>query len=375
MSTRAESSGISVALFTDAPYVGGAERYLYLLARGIERHGFRPVLVAAGSGSLDELKEGMRRDGFNVLETSLDLARSPASACSTVRLFRRLKPSILHINLPGPFDASYSLVAPLARLAGVEKIVTTEHLPMVPSFAKSRFLKGFSMRFVNAAITVSRDNVDHLVRNHGVSRDLIRVVYNGIPDPRGIQKTDIRAELGLEGDASLVAVIGSLEKRKGQQTLFGAMRRLPTNIHLLVIGEGPDEGVYRENVDRYRLKERVHFLGKRDDVAGILQGVDLLAVSSTLEATPYVIIESMAAGLPVVATEIYGIPELVIEGETGLLVTAGDEGMMAEALKRIIENAPLAERLGRSARKRYEELFTLERSAAETARVYRELLG
>lgn len=375
MSTRVESNGIRVALFTDAPYVGGAERYLHLLARGIEHHGFDPVLIAAGSGGLDRLKGEMRRDGFDVFETPLDLVRNPTSVYSVMRLFRDIEPSILHINLPGPFNAAYSLVAPIARFAGIRHIVTTEHLPMVPSFAKSRLLKGFSRRFVGMTITVSRDNVDHLVRLHGVPADRIRVVYNGIPDSRGTPVVDIRGELDLPVETFLVAVIGSLERRKGQVTLFGAMRLISRKVHLLVIGEGPDEGEYRETVSRYGLGERVHFLGHRDDVPGILESVDLLAVSSTLEATPYVILEAMAAGLPVVASAIYGIPELVKAEETGILVEPEDESMMAEALDRIMKRGELAARFGQAARKRYEEFFTIERSVRETALVYRELLG
>ncbi len=375
MSTGVEGNGISVALFTDAPYEGGAERYLQLLARGIERHGFNPVLIMAGGGGLERLRGEMRREGFDVFDAPFDPIRNPATAYSMMRLFGAIEPSILHINLPGPFNAAYSLLAPIARLAGVGHIVTTEHLPMVPSFAKSRLLKGFSTKFVDAAITVSRDNVDHLMRQHGIPADKIRVVYNGIPDPRGTMKVDVRGEHDIPVDSILVAVIGSLERRKGQATLFGAMRRMPREVHLLVIGEGPEEDDYRETVTRYGLERSVHFLGHRDDVPGILEGIDLLAVPSTLEATPYVILEAMAAGLPVVASAIYGIPELVKEGETGLLVEPENEAMMAEALGRIIARGELAARFGRAARERYEELFTLERSARETAVVYRELLG
>ena len=375
MSASEGCNGIRVAFFTDASYTGGAERYLHLLACGIERHGFRPLLITAGSGRLDRLRGKMRRDGFDVFETHLDLARNPLSAYSTLRLFRELGPSILHINLPGPFDATYSLVAPLARLAGIKHIVTTEHLPMVPSFAKARVLKGFSRKFVSRTITVSKDNIDHLVRNHGVPADRIRVVYNGIPDSGGIEAVDIRARLAVPHETFLVAVVGSLYKRKGQETAFGAMRYLPDRVHLLVVGEGPGESDYREKVIGSGLGDRVHFLGYRDDVPGILRSIDLLAVPSTMEATPYVILEAMEAGLPVVASGVYGIPELVKEEETGLLVEPENEQMLAEAIGMIVERGELAAQLGRSARERSEELFTLERSARETALVYRELLG
>ena len=375
MSMSDGCNGLRVALFTDAPYTGGAERYLRLLALGVKRLGFKPLLITAGKGRLDRLMGEMRRDGFEVVETHLDLAGNPSSVHRMLRLFRTLGPSILHINLPGPFDATYGLVAPLARLAGIRHIVTTEHLPMVPSFAKARVLKGFSGRFVDRTITVSRDNIDHLVRNHGVPADRIRVVYNGIPDYSETGAIDIRGELALHEDVFLVAVVGSLERRKGQGTLFGAMERLPGRVHLLVVGKGPEEKEYREWVSRQGSGNRIHFLGFRDDVQGILREIDLLALPSTLEATPYVILEAMAAGLPVVASDIYGIPELVAEEVTGFLVEPENELLLAEAIGRFMEHADLAERMGRAARIRYEELFTLERSARDTVTVYRELLG
>jgi len=369
------SSGPGVALYTDASYAGGAERYLHLLAKGIARYGFGPFLVTAGGGGLDGLREEMRRDGFEVYRTAPGPIYGSSGILSSMRLFRSLRPAILHVNLPGPFDAAYGLVAPVARLAGVEHIVTTEHLPMVPSFAKARLLRKFSQRFIERTITVSRDNVDHLVRIHGVRPEKIRVVYNGIPDPAGSAKVDLRGELPLSGEVFLVAVVGSLEKRKGHGALFGAMGRLPDRVHLLVVGEGPDEREYRERVRGMGLEGRVHFLGHRDDVAGILASVDLLAVPSTLEATPYVILEAMAASLPVVASDIYGIPELVEADETGLLVEPGNEEMLAGAISSIMEQDGLAERFGRKARARYESHFTLERSVRETVEVYRELLG
>lgn len=375
MSMNDGCNGTVVALFSDAPYMGGAEHYLCLLAGGIERLGFEPVLVTSGRGKLGRLKDEMRRNGFGVHETNIDIGRNPSGARELLRIFRILDPAILHINLPGPFDAAYSLVAPLARLAGVRRIVTTEHLPMVPSFAKARILRGFSGRFVDRTIAVSKDNIDHLVRNHGVPVDRIRLVYNGIPDQVAAGTVDIRGELSLSEGAFLVACVGALESRKGQGTLLGAVGRLPDRAHLLLVGEGPEEGAYRERVSREGLGERIHFLGFRDDVSGIMRAIDMLAVPSTLEATPYVILEAMAAGLPVVANNLYGIPELVSDRVTGLLVEPGDESMLAAVISGIMEQPDLAERMGKAARERYEKLFTLERSALETVNVYRELLG
>ena len=363
---------IRVGLFTDASYTGGAERYLHLLAGGLGSHGFVPVLITGGG--VAALQESARRNGHEVVEIPFGGARNPKGLLSLARALGKLDISIFHINLAGPFDAGYGIAAPLARLAGIRRVVTTEHLPMVPTFAKARLIRNFTNRFVDLTITVSRDNVGHLVRNHGVKAERIRVVYNGIPDTGGAPAVDMRDELSLAGDAYLLAVAGALEKRKGHLMLFDAMRSLPDRIHLFVAGEGRDEAEYRRMVSEYNLERRVHFLGHRGDIPGILRGIDQIIVPSTLEATPYVILEAMAAGVPVVASDIYGIPELVSADESGLLVRPGDESALRESIVRIMEHPELARRMGRAGRERYERHFTIERSVRETVDIYRELL-
>lgn len=365
----------TVVLFSDAPYVGGAERYLFLLAAGMESRGFRPVLVMNEGGKLEPLKAAMAERGFDVFEMPLDLPRTLRGVQDAIRLLKRLDCSIFHINLPGPFDAQYSLVAPIARLAGIRNVVSTEHLPMVPSFAKGRIIKSFSTRFIHRVITVSRDNVQYLTENHRVPSGKIRVVYNGVPDSGRDNPVHMRAELSLGEESVLVAVIGALEQRKGHMTLFRAMSRLPALVHLLVIGEGPMEQELRQAASELAIGERVHFLGFRSNVTALLKGIDLLSVPSFIEATPYVILEAMAAGIPVVASSVHGIPEQVEDGETGLLVRPGQEEELAAAILRFASERRLTRRMGAKARERYESLFTLERFTQGTVNVYQELLG
>jgi glycosyltransferase involved in cell wall biosynthesis len=373
MSIERNNRGGTVALFSDAPYAGGAEHYLVLLAKGIRDCGFRPVLIINGKGKLDTLEAAMRDLGMDVYEVSLDVTLTKVGVADALRLLRSLRCSIFHINLPGPFDAHYSLVAPLARMAGIRNVVTTEHLPMTPSFAKGRIIKGFSTLFISRIITVSEDNVTHLIENHHVPSAKIRVVHNGVPDTALVEPVDIRGRLGLGKEAFLVATVGELTERKGQMTLFRAMRYTSDRVHLLVVGEGPMEHEYRQAVPKLSLGGRVHFLGFRSDVPALLKGVDVLSVPSLIEATPYVILEAMAAGVPAIANRIYGIPEQIVTGETGLLVRQGDEDELTAALNELAGDAALVKRMGEKARQRYEELFTLERFTKGTVEVYREL--
>lgn len=366
---------IRVAYFCDAPYVGGAEKYLYLLASHLERDEFDPVLIINRSPGLERLAAWAAGAAIPVNEVSLRLPFLMRRAGEFMRLLRRTRPALLHCNLPGPWDSQYSLVAPLARLAGVRRVVSTEHLPMVPSFAKGRMLKWLGTLAIDRVITVSRNNVGYLTRLHAVPARKIRVVYNGIPDPGDQPASGIRAELGFGPDAFVALIVGSLEERKGHPTAFEAWVRLADRAHLVVVGTGPLENQYRRRVRALGLDGRIHFMGHREDVASILRAAELLVAPSTIEATPYVIIEAMAAGLPVVASNIYGIPELVGDGSTGLLVPPTNPEALAAAVRSLMEQPGLGRSMGERGRRSFEESFTIERSVADTVSIYRDLLG
>jgi glycosyltransferase involved in cell wall biosynthesis len=364
----------TVAFFSDAPYAGGAERYLELLAKGIEDYGYRSVLISGGERELEPLRVAMRNMDVEVHELEVSARHMSGFAQQLIGILRRIRPSIFHFNLPGPFDARYSLVAPIARMAGVRNIVSTEHLPMVRSFPKGRILKSFSTRFVSSVITVSDDNRGHLIGNHHVPARKIRVVQNGIPESEGIVELDLRRELGIVSGSMLIAIVGALEERKGHATLFEALARLSVSVQAVIVGKGRMEREYREKAAALGLSDRVHFTGYRDDVPSIMRNIDILVVPSSVEATPYVILEAMEAGLPVVASSVFGIPEQVVDGETGLLVPAKDADGLANAL-RILQADPERRRLmGKNALRRYRARFTLERCVRGTIEVYRELM-
>ncbi len=374
MSDRESGNEVTIAFFTDAPYVGGAERYLTLLARGIRAHGYGSLLITAGEGNLEPLKEAMRGEGAGVHDLGRGSVTGAGFARRLLGILRRVRPSLFHFNLPGPFDARYSLAAPVAWMAGIRNIVSTEHLPMVRSFPKGRILKSLSTRFVSRVITVSDDNRGHLIRNHHTPASKIRVVHNGIPASESLIDLDLRSDLGIEGDSLLIAIVGALEERKEHATLLEAMARLPVSVHALIVGEGEMEGELRGTVSALGISDRVHFTGYRNDVPSIMRDIDMLVVPSSIEATPYVILEAMEAGLPVIASSVFGIPELVVAGETGLLVPPRDVDTLAAALRSLCSDPERRRLMGNNALERYRERFTMERCVLGTLEVYRELI-
>ncbi|UCF05946.1 MAG: glycosyltransferase [bacterium] len=363
-----------IAYFSDAPYTGGAERYLWLLAYHLDQARFRAVLIVNRNPALAPLKSWMDGAGVPVHEVSLRLPFSLRGVPEFISVLRRLEPAILHMNLPGPFDAQFSLAAPLARCAGVRRIVTTEHLAMVPTFTKARLLKSFGTRWVDRVITVSEDNRTHLTDIHRVPRGKIRVVHNGIPDPGEVPPAGLREQLSLDPGVHVLIVVAALCERKGHPTLFEAMTQLPAHVHLVAVGEGEAGNEYRRVAAALGLAGRVHFLGQRNDVPALLAEADMLVVPSLIEATPYVIIEAMAAGLPVVASRIYGIPELVSDGVSGMLVSPGDPDKLACALSVLLDDAGACARMGAAGRQRFERDFGIENSVSRTVAVYGELI-
>ncbi len=369
-----ERSPFRIVYFSDASWFGGAEKYLQLLAAGLNREEFRPELIMNRNPRLDAFAASMAAAGVPVHEVSLDMPRSAAGISYFISLLRRLRPAILHCNLPGPWGAQYSLAAPLARLAGVRHVVTTEHLPMVPPFAKGRLLRGFGSHWVERVITVSEDNVRYLSEFHGVPREKIRVVRLGVPGPARGHSAGIREALGISKEDFLCVMIGSLEERKGHARAFDALATLPGGVKLLIAGAGEEERVLRAKAVALGLERRVHFLGYRADVDALLSECDAFVLPSTLEATPYVIIEAMASGLPVVASKVYGIPEIVRDGETGILVDPLARDELSLAISTLSRDRERGARMGRAGRRRYEEMFRVERCVEETQAVYRDLL-
>jgi glycosyltransferase involved in cell wall biosynthesis len=194
------------------------------------------------------------------------------------------------------------------------------------------------------------------------------VVYNGVDtelfSPAPACRTRLIEDLGVRSDAKVIGVIGSITPRKCLETVVSAASHVLREIRsaaFVIVGEGRSEYVnqIKARVAGAGLRESFHFLGWRSDVSQLLPGMDMLLSASDQEAFGRTLIEAMSCGLPVVATRSGGPEEIVLDGETGFLVPAGDAQAMATAISRILSDASLADRFSRAGRARVEELFSL----------------
>jgi glycosyltransferase involved in cell wall biosynthesis len=257
---------------------------------------------------------------------------------------------------------------------GRPRIVRTRHLALPIT---SRFTYSVLPDHV---VTVSRFVGDYLA-SAGVPREKITVVPTGVDFSRYQAAPDggtLRAELGLPADVPLVGTVAILRRKKGHLELLAALpsilARFP-DAHFVFAGDGPIQEVVREGIVSAGLQDRVHMLGLRRDVVNVLQSLDLFVLPTHQEALGTAFIEAAAMGLPAVATRVDGVPEVVADGETGLLVPSLDVPALAEAICRLLGDAELRRRMGAQASERIRRLYSREAMAAGMVALYGKLLG
>lgn len=211
----------------------------------------------------------------------------------------------------------------------------------------------------------------------GYKANAISVIHNGVPDHQPAVAPDraaLRQELGIPEQAMAVVNAGRFIKDKGQDLLLQAMQNTPANVHLYLIGD-PATAFGQKLTQRDFDRSRVHFLGYRKDVQRILPAFDVYALSSRREALPLSVVEGFAARLPMIATTVGGVPEIVLHEQTGLQVPPERADALAAAITRLHDEPALANRLAQAGRTYYEQYLTDTHMVEQTLAVYQRLLS
>jgi glycosyltransferase involved in cell wall biosynthesis len=215
------------------------------------------------------------------------------------------------------------------------------------------------------------------VGRHPWSRTREAVIPNGIvipPLPGPDARRSARVDLGLDDDDFVVGIVARLSAQKAHHVLFEAFNlllRLHPRARLVVVGGGEREGELHELASGLRIASYVRFTGNRRDVQALLPAFDVACLSSVHEGVPVTVIEAMAAGLPVVATDCGSLPDMITDGDQGFIVPVGDSAALAERLTTLAEDPELRRRQGDAARNRAEKRYSI----VETTRGYEELLS
>ncbi len=353
--------------------VGGAEKHLLWLTAGQVRRGHE-VRVAWLKGQ-GELAGAFRAQGVPAEGLPGPVWRLRRQLAVIVAAFR---PDIVHTHLLKA-DVLGALVA---GRAGPAALVSSKHNDERALLRRSvSFVHGRLARRVRLTIALS-EHVARFTERHGrVDPARIRRVYYGV-DPALLQprrdRAAVRRELSLPEDAPVLVCVGRLAPQKDHPTLLAALALLPADVLLLVVGGDPfGDGETRlaDLAGRLGLGARARFLGIRHDVPDLLAASDLFVLPSLWEGLGLVFLEAMAVGLPIVASRVSAIPEVVEDGATGWLVPPGDPEALARAITAALGDPAARASRGALGRRRLAERFGLERMIDETLAVYAEALA
>jgi glycosyltransferase involved in cell wall biosynthesis len=232
-------------------------------------------------------------------------------------------------------------------------------------------------RLADRFIAVSNANRRRMVELEGVAADKVLVLPTAYVPHLDGGAADVRVELGIGPEEPVIGVAAGLRPEKALDVMIDAYAHVCARIdraRLVIAGDGPCREDLQRQVRRLGLEGRVHFLGQRRDIDAILSSVDVGAMSSDWEGMPLFALECMAAGLPLVATAVGGLPELVQNGVNGILVAPQDPIALADGLEKLLTDRELAKRLAATAAERLAE-FEIDAVAARFADLYAELAG
>lgn len=361
----------------------GAEKQMSLLVRGLPKDFDVHVAVLTRSGPL--LAE-LQAAGLSVTHIDKRWKLDPWAYRRLKKLVAKLQPDLIHTWL---FAANaYGRAAGIA--CGVKCLVAGERC-VDPWKSWTDLTVDRLLARHTARIATNSSAVREFYVRHGLPEEKFVVIPNAVPPapPCSTTREQVLAELGLPHDCRLVGLVGRLWPQKRVKDAIWAadlLKVVRDDVHLLVIGDGPQRDRLLKFRQQCEVTDKVHFLGHRDDVPRLMPHFEILWSPSGYEGQSNAILEAMAMGIPVVATDIPGTRDLVVPNETGYLVNPGSRAPTSPTVNKIVaaelarhtndllNDASLAQRLGAAARTRVEQEFSIEKMVERHAVLYQELL-
>lgn len=354
---------------------GGAERCLFELSRRLDENLFDVQVIGLRDG---EVADWLRDAAVEVTVLGMGRKWDLLKLAGLAGLLRRRRIDILHTHL---FHADLA-GRPAACLAAVPCLVHTVHVAegrFRPwHFAYGRFLGGCCDRIVCVSSAVR----DYHARRSGLPRWRYTVIPNGIEVEsfarHQASRRRLRGQWGIGRGDVLMAFVGRLDRQKGIDTLLSVMSHLCARgeaVNLVIAGDGPQRFSVQNFMEHGPGGDRTRWLGFVKDVRAVLSAADILVMPSRWEGFGLAAAEAMAAGLPVVATRVPGLAQLVLDGRTGFLIDRGDVVGLCEAIERLAGDSALRRKLGRAGRKRVAEDFDIDDNVAAHQALYAEVFG
>ena len=362
-----------VLYLSHAFMVGGAEEMVLNLVRHLPSR-FEPAVACIHEAG--PIGEEIRRTGvpFSVMGLTPGLSR-PFDVLHLRNALQALAPTIVHtFLLTGSLYGRFA-----AMMTGVPIVIGTE----VNIYEKKRPLHArferWLMKGTDAVVASAESVKEHYVAQVGADPEKVEVIYNAVDWAQlqtSMTRDEFRASVGVPGGVPMAGIIARLTEQKAHRVLFEAMAQPELSaLHLIVVGDGELRDDLRSRAESFGIHGRVHFLGARRDLGNILAAIDIFAMPSYWEGLPLSMVLAMGAGLPVVASRVAGIPEVVKDEVTGLLVDPGNRAQLARALARLMQDQSLRARLGEAAKAFVLPRFGIDGYVASIAGLYDRLLA
>ena len=354
--------------------VGGAE----VLAREFSRQGKHDFkFVFACLDEMGSMGKKLLTSNFKVIS----LQRKPGidlGAAKRLKAYCKAQNvDVIHAHQYTPFFYSS-----ISRVLGNRlPVLFTEHGRTFPDYRRRKrvFANQFLFSKKDRVIAVGNQVKRALIENEGIAEQKIEVIYNGIDVQRFIPNADVREQtrrnLGIQSDETVVIHVARLDPLKDHLSAiraFGLLNETP-RVKLLIVGEGPERNNIQAEIEKLGLHARISMLGLRDDIPDLLNAADACLLTSRSEGIPLTLAEAMATQLPVVATKVGGVPEIVVDGESGILCEAGDTKSLAASISKLCNSPKERVAFGQAGRRRIIEHFNADEMHQQYQSKYRQM--
>jgi glycosyltransferase involved in cell wall biosynthesis len=355
---------------------GGAQRYVYELALYAKSKGHMVAVIAGGNGALvEKLKqEDIEVISLPALGRDISFIDDLKSFFFIIKVLYKWKPDVFHIN-----SSKMGLLGSLAgRVVAIPKIIFTAHGWVFnesrPSYQRTFFklIYWYILLFSHKIICVS-EGTKKDIRNWPLVQNKIIVIKNGVDNFSLLPRSDARRSLGIhEDDILVVGTVAELHHVKGLDLLLNAWSEFVKSCRaeLIIIGEGEERENLENMLQSLGISDSVVFKGYMDDARAHMSAFDIFVITSRSEALPYVPLEAGVASLPVIATAVGGIPEIITDEVNGILIPPEDPQIIFLSLLMLAENIELREKLGAELKRTVTDKFSITKMVNDTIKEY-----
>ncbi|RPH52475.1 MAG: glycosyltransferase [Desulfobacteraceae bacterium] len=356
--------------------VGGLEKILASIVLSLDPSKYAPQVWCLTMGG--QVADELIKQGISVRILGLNGYYNPLRIAALARMMKKEKFHIIHTH--GYFAGTFGRLA--AILAGVPVIIAHVHSTYYDYGKRNLLIERFLSCFTDRIICISQAVERFVTVNEKIRKEKTCLIYNGVTPPDKLLddnlRKKLRASLGLDADVIVIAVVASLTANKGHGLLLTAFKEIflrHPSVRLLIIGDGPLREQIEASTRQLMIDRVVLFMGIRKDVFDLLQIADIFVLPTQIrEGLGVALIEAMAVGLPIIATSIGGIPEVIEDAGNGFLVSPGSSKQLAEAIRVLVNDQALRTDMGLRGRQIYESKFTMLKMTGLVETMYDELL-